>query len=587
MGIRGLTGYVEENFAGWRRTRLTGNLIIDGYSVCHTMYHEQAIDSVHGGDYVTFANHIREFFKALISSGVTPYVVFDGIDLDEKKKETHLERRSKDISRVWKMMRGQSLSQRFLPYLARQVMVEMVRGMDGVCFNIADGDADSYLAGMAIALDGPVLSTDSDFFVFPIPSGYIPYANLSWRGWRDHPIVANIYVYTALINQIGLIDPALLTLIPAVMGNDTMPALEDFIRKVLFKGKPCDLKLTHLTVSSTIQFAKKFTSHVECTMSVYESTQHSLENPLANMQEAYDFYYASVHRYSNLNEEPSLKCKDHCVPDFVAERFAVGKFSNLLMDAICLRNVDLRVAAEDLSSSWCHQIGIPVRRIIYGIVCKKDGELLEYQRCLGNFKDYKHVKMKVITQIKYDSKIVQVPHLLDIPAMKLLDKKSVLYGALECTEDMFSQFSTDLHLILAITKFWRLHCDTTLNQSNLLSVLIISLMVDPPKEFTQATDDVVHKHWSVHVSVMTELTSGHLLQFVHSFAQWQSLYHDVYCLNQLLLEPVELIGIHKFFDGTKMYSYFKQILDHGVTNFLQQKQLNVRQYTSMYQVVML
>ena len=588
MGIRGLTGFIEENFAGWKRTRVTGNLIIDGYSVCHTMYHEQGINSVYGGDYVTFANHIKEFFRALLSSGVTPYVVFDGIDLDEKKKETHLERRSKDISRVWKLMHGQSLSERFLPYFARQVMVEVVRSIDGVCFHIADDDADSYLAGMAIALNGPVLSTDSDFFVFPIPSGYIPYVNLSWRGWRDHPIVANVYTHTAFINQLGLTDPALLTLIPAVMGNDTMPALEDFTRRVLMKGKPCDLKLTHLTVSSVIQFANRFTSHVECTMSVYKSTQHSHENPLANMQEAYDFYYASVHKYSNLNQKPSLRCKEHCViPDFVVERFVEGKIPNLLMDAICLRDVDLRVAAEDLTSSWCHQIGIPVRKVIYGIICKKDGELLEYQRCLGNYKDYKHIKMKVTTQLEYNNETVQVPRLLDIPAITLLEKKSMLYGALECSEVMFSQFSADLHLVLAITRFWRLYCDTSLNPTNLISVLIISLMVDPPKEFTQATDDVLYKHWTVNVSIMTELTCGHLLQFVHAFAQWQSLYHDVYCLNQLLLEPVKLFGIYKFFEGTKMYSCFKEILDLEVTNVVLQKNLNLEHYTSMYQVVML
>lgn len=590
MGIRGLTGFIDDHFTGWKRTRITGNLIIDGYSVCHTMYHELGIDSAHGGDYVSFAICIKEFFKALISSDITPYVVFDGVDLDEKKKETHLERRTKDVCRVWKMLRGQSLVERFLPYFARQIMVDTVRNIDGVRFNVVEGDADSYLAGMAVALNGPVLSTDSDFFIFPIPAGYIPYANLSWKGWKEHPIVANVFTYTAFINQLGLTDPALLTLIPAVMGNDTMAPLEHFTTNVLMKGLPCNLKLTQTTVKSIIRFAKKFNSSIECTMSMYNSTKCSSENPLLNMQEAYDFYYGSVQQYSDLDYVPNFKCADKCgVPDFVVKQFVKGKFSTLLMDAICLHDVDLRVAAEDMTCGWCHQIGIPIRKVIYAITCPEDGKIFEYQRCLGNFKDYKHISMKVVDQINYKNEIVCVPRLLDILSCSTIKKTRILFGVLECTEEMFTQFPSNLMVVLAITRYWRIHCETDLNPSNLLSVLIICLMEDLPEQLIHTTRDLeslAYREWTIDSNTVKEISCGYLLRFVHAFAQWQSLYHDIYCLNQLLLEPVELLALSEFFEGTKMYSCFQDVLDYGIERIILQKKLNSAQYNSMFKILM-
>ena len=588
MGIRGLTGFIDDYFTGWKRIRITGNLIIDGYSVCHTMYHQLGVDSVHGGDYVSFARYIREFFKALINSNITPYVIFDGVDLDGKKKETHIERRTKDVCRVWKMFHCQSLVERFLPYFARQVMVETVRNIDGVHFNIVEGDADAYLAGMAIALNGPVLSTDSDFFIFPIPSGYIPYVNFTWQNWREYPIVANVFTYTAFIKQLGLTDPALLTLIPAVMGNDTMAPLEDFTVKVLMKGLPCNLKLTQATVKSIIQFAKKFNSSVECTMSLYKSTKHSSENPLPNMQEAYDFYYASVQQYSSL-EHYQLRCKDQCgIPDFVAEQYVKGRFPTLLMDAICLQDIDLRVAAEDLTSSWCHQIGIPIRKVIYAITCNK-GEIFEYQRCFGNFKDYKHVSMLVVNQIRYKNETIQVPQLLDIPSFSILKKRHILFGALECTEEMFTLFPVNTRVVLAITKYWRIHVETELSLCNLLSVVVIHLLGDLSKQVIQTThelESLAYKDWTVDTAALKDITCGNLLQFVHAFAQWQSLYHDIYCLNQLLLEPAELLGLSEFFEGSKMYSCFKDILNHGIKRFILCKEVDNKQYHSMLKILM-
>lgn len=589
MGIRGLTGFIDDHFTGWKRTRITGNLIIDGYSVCHTLYHDLGIDSTHGGDYVTFALCIKEFFRALMNSNVTPYVVFDGVDLDEKKKETHFERRTKDVTRVWKMLHNQSLTERFLPYFARQVMVETVQNIDGVHIKVVEGDADSYLAGMAIALNGPVLSTDSDFFIFPIPSGYIPYTNLTWKNWKEHPIVANVFTYTTFIKQMGLTDPALLTLIPAVMGNDTMVPLEDFTVKVLMKGSPCNLKLTQATVKSIIQFAKKFNSSIECTMSMYESTKCSNESPLLNMQEAYDFYYASVQQYSTLDENPKLRCKDQCsIPDFVVKQFVKGKFSALLMDAVCLRDIDLRVAAEDMTNRWCHHIGVPIRRVIYAITCGKDGKVFEYQRCLGNFKDYKHVSMELISQIRYKNEIVHVPQLIDIPSFSMTKKMYILFGVLECIEDMFAIIPSDLRLVLAITRYWRIQCETDLNMCYLLPVLIIHLMEDLPKKLTQTTNELEsfsHREWTIDNTTSKEITCGYLLQFVHAFAQWQSLYHDIYCLNQLLLEPVKLLGISEFFESTKMYSCFQNILKYGVERVLILKEIDHTQYDSMFKTL--
>ena len=79
---------------------------------------------------------------------------------------------------------------------------------------------------MAAAWKCPVLSNDSDFFIFDIKGGYIP---LSFFRWNSSRFTAKIYYRSKLASHFR-ISPELLPLFASLAGNDyvSAKALVDF-----------------------------------------------------------------------------------------------------------------------------------------------------------------------------------------------------------------------------------------------------------------------------------------------------------------------------------------------------------------------
>lgn len=163
MGIPKLTSFVEKQFTGWRKGPVQGELIVDGFSLCHALFgeHAQEHNPVYGGDYISFSVCIQGFLNTLIRCSITPYVIFDGTDIDMKKRKTHDKRRLQQAESIVKLLQAPAttVSDNLIPYLSRDVMIEAVRealGNDG--FYVADSDADIDIASFGISKKCPVLS---------------------------------------------------------------------------------------------------------------------------------------------------------------------------------------------------------------------------------------------------------------------------------------------------------------------------------------------------------------------------------------------------------------------------------------------
>ena len=53
---------------------------------------------------------------------------------------------------------------------------------------VADGNADADITSLAIHHQCPVLSSDGDFYVFPLLYGYTPYSRFDWRNAKNKVI---------------------------------------------------------------------------------------------------------------------------------------------------------------------------------------------------------------------------------------------------------------------------------------------------------------------------------------------------------------------------------------------------------------
>ena len=147
----------------------------------------------------------------------------------------------------------------------------------------------------------------------------------------------------------------------------------------------------------------------------------------------------------------SLCCKDGSpLPEFILKLHRKG-ISISKMLRVC--EFKFGVVLEDvLSESWCRLIGLPIRKVIYGILCRNDACIWENQRCKCAA-SFEEVEIKISTHVTYDNKQIPLPTLQSCGSE--IDKeygKKILFGTLDATVEDFENIPQDYHLLLVITR---------------------------------------------------------------------------------------------------------------------------------------
>lgn len=185
--------------------------MIDGSQFCYNFYQLKELDSTKGGQYPEFYQMCTEFFENLLRSEITPHVVFEGINKNEKLTDDY---RKEKVKRVPN-----------LPQLAFTTLCNVLTHMK-IRTYVADGEGDVACAKIAKHFECPVLSNDSDFYLFDICC-YIQLNDLKFQpGDESHnTCVAEAEVYRKEVftrDILHLLESDLLYLIPSIIGNDSV-----------------------------------------------------------------------------------------------------------------------------------------------------------------------------------------------------------------------------------------------------------------------------------------------------------------------------------------------------------------------------
>ena len=89
MGIYCLTAFVSRHFKGWKKSPVKGKSSLpDGnslaYSLSRGLLYNGTQSEIFGGDYISIATQMNNFFNTLLKAGINPLVVLDGITPDKK-----------------------------------------------------------------------------------------------------------------------------------------------------------------------------------------------------------------------------------------------------------------------------------------------------------------------------------------------------------------------------------------------------------------------------------------------------------------------------------------------------------------------
>uniref|UniRef100_A0A6P7FB09 Protein asteroid-like n=1 Tax=Diabrotica virgifera virgifera TaxID=50390 RepID=A0A6P7FB09_DIAVI len=227
MGIRGLTTFIQNRAHLYLENYELHdtNVVIDGNSIACQLYkwHTFSHDCF-GGDYDKFSRAVHNFFDLLSQCNIIPYVVLDG-GYEHRKVNTVISRMKKKIKSANQLNCVTETSISVFPLFIRQTFRDVLaeRNIKHVG---CDFEGDTETSNIARTLNCPVLSFDSDYFIFDVL--YIPFSTFEMavkRGKSKNTttykyIACNIYRVEKFLKSFNGLQKNSLPVLAVLLGND-------------------------------------------------------------------------------------------------------------------------------------------------------------------------------------------------------------------------------------------------------------------------------------------------------------------------------------------------------------------------------
>lgn len=539
MGIPRLTSFVDNTFTGWQREEITGNLVIDGYSLIYSLY---SFDWSHGGQFPEYHSKVAHFFMSLGQSGITPLVVMDGIDYREEKTSTTIKRRNDAIKTIHKhtantQKRNIEAVDDILPPLAVTVFL-MVMTELRVKFTVVDGEGDMWIYQLANAYSCPVLSSDSDFLMFKLKGGYIPYNRFHWEA---SPVNAEVFYYRAFCEQLKFRDESLRLVISAIAGNDFLqgvntPSFMSHIGRIIAletKGHRLVNVVKYICLFKSLE---DFIDNTETIACLDDDEKRRLQENCLKSQEMYDCEDETS--FEKISRETALLAfNSEALPDWVLKQFREGKFSRTIMEALVVGKATLQVFVDNTVLGSCLHASLPIRQHMYGLT--RSSLVTEFYReglelCGRGIHSIDSINGRPL------------PSLDRIPSLSVVNREQLLYSILGCDSHLFQNLPNHWKLVMATTLYWAQH---TKPPPHTIKALILSFVVCSTSQYElpkMRTEFFIPDNFRHSPKWMLPL---------HAFAQWQGTYMNAMALNHLLMLPLEALSPALLYDG-KLAMFF-------------------------------
>ena len=535
MGIPRFTSYVDNNFTGWLREEIKGNLVIDGSSLC---YHLYSYDWSHGGQYSEYRNNVVHCFISMSQSGITPIVVMDGVDFKEEKVETVMKRRNNAVKTIHKHTCSNQRRQRevlvdgVLPPLTMRVFAMVMQELK-VKFIVADGEGDQAIYELANMYSCPVLSKDSDFLMYKLKGGYIP---LNRFHWEAMPINAEVYYYHAFCSQMKLNDTDVRLLIPAITGNDFLTGVdsEAFVSYMAKQAQLYGRGHHNPKVSTIVRYIGQFNSldhfigQMQAIPCLNEAEKDILRENCASVRSYDSEKTTTLERMNKVTELRAFNSEDF--PEWILRQFRCGNL--YCMEALVLGKYVHNIFIDDTTVPSSSQASMPIRQFMYGLT----GYSLVTEFCRDG--------LQVVGKGVHANTTVGghvLPPLSQIPNLSVSEREHLLYSILGGADNpQLLGLSEEWKLVMAATKFWVDHSSPSIHQ---IKALVLYFVI-----YATCPGEIPNMYVQFEIPLKF-IRSPKWMPTLHVYAQWQSVYGDAISLNQLLMLPVMVLSPAQLYDG--------------------------------------
>ncbi|NWS67603.1 ASTE1 protein, partial [Crotophaga sulcirostris] len=584
MGVQGLSGFVEERGAFLSELRVRDTrLVIDGSSLYHQLCFASAADFRRGGDYDCFAAAVRAFFGRLRACRVAPFVVLDGgRGAADRKLRRGGRRASERLRAAGELARGGGGC--VLPLLARRAFLQALEGL-GVPFVQCFAEADREIAALANRWGCPVLSLDSDFYVFELAGGYCPLSHFQWQGVREGEGQQGCYLPARRFRadrfrgHFGHLRQNLLPLFAALLGNDYVEAaaLEVFLAKVRVAHKGGK----HARLQGLLSWLAQFAGPEEAVENVLKHVRkHQREEIRELLRAAMEDYTPSDVSLEDFFQKGTYECqeaREAGVPPWVRDAFAKGKLAPLVIDVLVLRSTFLHVQVENVRRPSAHSTALPIRQVIYALLLgappsgeaaapsKESCELpvvCEFDRLQST------LKKTFVQATRLPADFCDGHFTLDkLPEVPMSRRRMLLLETLGVKMSFLESIPSHLQLPVAVTCYWICHSEpkVKLHQLTALLLMIISgelhrITSDPDPTVLCAEDDRIAYNEFLEWKEKKLQNKAFDLDAAHSFCQWQCCLQMGLYLNQLLCAPLPEPDLSsRLYSGTLVQSLYQEL----------------------------
>ncbi|XP_049995157.1 single-strand DNA endonuclease ASTE1 isoform X1 [Alexandromys fortis] len=583
MGIRGLMSFVEDysnEFFTDLKLRDT-KVIIDGYSLFHRLCFNSDLELRYGGDYDSFADVVQRFFESLFACHICPYVVLDGgCDISDKKLTTLKDRAREKIQAAHSLSVGGRGN--VCPLLIREVFIQVLIRLK-VCFVQSFSEADRDIMTLANHWNCPVLSSDSDFCIFDLRSGFCPLNSFQWRNvntvknTQDYYIPAKCFSLDAFCRYFSNMNKTLLPLFAVLCGNDhvNLPIIETLISKARLplssKGR------RYHRVLGLLNWLSHFDDPAEALENVLKHLpRKGREDVKEHLCTSMEEYQPSQVKLQDFFYYGTYVCPDALnlgLPEWVVVTLAKGQLPPFISDALVLQRTFLHTQVENMQRPNAHRIAQPIRQVIYGLLLNTSShpEGISQNAVPSQppaFNEVERIDKNIKTSVVYAKQLLKNhSDLSKLTELPLPRRRMLLLEALKVKQVVLEAIPTLLKLPIAVTCYWLQSTEAKAKLHHLQALLLGMLMEPlhaiincPGEEDPRAGGAKVLYEELQRVKASMQPGARLDLDTAHVFCQWQCCLQMGLYLNQLLCTPLPEPDLTQLYSGSLVHGLCQQLL---------------------------
>ncbi|GFY56313.1 protein asteroid homolog 1 [Trichonephila inaurata madagascariensis] len=618
MGIRGLSTFFSNNPKLSKSYKLHDtSVIIDGNNLIHTLYLSRNIDCMYGGDYYKYAAAIKKYFSSYLDCNIKPIIIFDGgYDGRNRKFELKLLRSKTRLTITQHIAKYGKCSGTVLPISAPEIFRNVLSEM-GIPFAQCEFEADEQVTALANYYECPVLSNDSDFYIFDVHKGFIRLDSVGTSvletdidGTKCKYLDCAIYHTDNFMAYFPGLDRNILPLFGTLVGNDYVNTkeFESFFASINIGKRNCKgLRVNHrqhkivrlLTwlENSDInegmkrilgRLKKEHREHIEFvinkSMNNYKTQSCNLRFIIDNkLDELKDIFV----------QNPKLKslCGQSLpIPFMIA--FHLGNLPSFFLNIINLRMEFLKAQVENISLPSSYVCSRYIRQVTYGILLQHstDDEKTHKEVCLQNICEYDRrygsLTQESVAPIFLLKNGNAIPKLDDLFCLEKKHLQKFLLDVLEVDMDFISCIPNSLQLLFGCIIYW-LKNSACAPRDDFIYALLLNIVYfhvilkksthnnhtssksEGPEQslFSSIIDNISIEEAELAAQKMKKylqkptFNNGNPLELhiVHSFSQLQSCILYTSYLNCLLNFPFENPKLNEAFAGCMLYNLTKNL----------------------------